>query len=363
MKNYRIVVEPPKKGVLLLEDEVPSFDSNEVLIQTIYTGICGTDEEIISGLYGEVPSGKKYLTLGHETIGRVVGVGKEVRDFKEGDLVVPMVRRSCDNCKYCLEDKSDMCYTGNYFERGIKGLNGFMTNYFVESERYLIKVPENLKDLGVLLEPLSIGEKAIKQFFALREGFGLCNDKINALVEGSGPIGLLTSFILRSYNIETHTFDRRSENTLKPEILRNIGAHHINIRDKPIGELVKEDYKFDLIIEATGNSSLTFESLDCLGIDGVFVMTGLPCSNGIYNLNLDKLMKNMVLNNQTLIGIVNSNLSHFKTALSDLQMFNSVFTNDINRVITKVVDLSNYKEAFKERDSDKEIKTVIRFGD
>lgn len=365
MKNYKIAVEPPKKGVLLLEDKIPSFGSNEVLIQTLYAGVCKTDEEIINGLYGEVPIGEKYLTIGHEAIGKIIGIGKGVKNFKERDLVVPTVRRGCNTCISCLNDISDMCYTGNYLERGIKGLNGFMTNYFVEDEKYLVKIPEDLKDLAVLLEPLSIGKKAYQQFLELKKAFNLFKpfETCKVLVEGSGPIGLLASFILKFSGLDISVLDRRSEGTLKPTILRNLMIHHIDIKEKSIEKLVEEGYKFDLIIEATGNSPLTFESLKCLGVNGVFVMIGLPCGNNMYNLNLDNLMKDMVLKNQSLIGIVNSNLKHFEMALSDLQMFNSIFTDEINKVITKVVNLDNYEEAFKEKDSDNEIKTVIKFSD
>lgn len=365
MKNYRIVVEPPRKGVLLVESKIPVFESNEVLIQTIYLGICKTDEEIVDCLYGEAPKNERYLTIGHEAIGRVIRIGKEVKNLREGDLVVPTVRRGCSRCKPCLEERSDMCSTGDYLERGIKGLNGYMTNYFVENERYLLKVPNNLKDLSVLLEPLSIGEKAVKQFFEVQKGLGIYKniDEIKALVEGSGPIGLLASFILRGLGIETYTLDRRSEDSLKPEILRNIGAYHINVKERSIENLVNDGFKFDLIVEATGNSLFTFESLRLLGINGILVMTGLPCNNNEDSLRLDMLMKDMVLKNQSLIGIVNSNLKHFEMALYDLKEFRSIFDNEIDRIITKIVDFDKYEEAFKKRNSDKEIKTVIKFSD
>ena len=61
--------------------------------KTLCVGIDGTDHEINNGIYGQTPEGANFLVIGHETLARVANLGRNVKDFSVGDLVVPTVRR------------------------------------------------------------------------------------------------------------------------------------------------------------------------------------------------------------------------------------------------------------------------------
>jgi threonine dehydrogenase-like Zn-dependent dehydrogenase len=122
-----IVVTPGKPNSLRLEDQDPPVPRRgELLLQVLKVGVCGTDKDIIAGFYGEAPAGSDYLVLGHESLCSVAGTDSGATGFRKGDLVVPTVRRNCqENCVNCKRDMSDMCVTGHYLEHGIKGLHGY----------------------------------------------------------------------------------------------------------------------------------------------------------------------------------------------------------------------------------------------
>ena len=127
-------VTPSQREVGILDHSTPELhQDDEVIIRTLDVGICGTDREICTFVYGDPPAGSDYLVLGHEAMGEVVEVGAGVQNLKAGDFVVPSVRRPCtdENCLPCKQGLQDFCSNGNYVERGIKECHGFMTETFV----------------------------------------------------------------------------------------------------------------------------------------------------------------------------------------------------------------------------------------
>src|SRR5215471_13739916 len=158
-----LAVFPSQKRVDLLDIPEPHLHgATEVLLRVREVGLCGADREIASFEYGDPPRGADHLILGHESLAEVIEVGREVRSLKPGDLVVAMVRRPCPHaeCRPCRADRPDLCVTDDYIERGIKGANGFLTDYVVDDEAYLVKVPRALSDVAVLFEPLTVVTKA-----------------------------------------------------------------------------------------------------------------------------------------------------------------------------------------------------------
>jgi threonine dehydrogenase-like Zn-dependent dehydrogenase len=129
-----ITVEPLKAGSARLDDvPEPDIHYGSVLVEAIGVGICGTDAEISAGKYGWASPGKVRLVLGHESLGRVLDPG-QTSGLKKGDLVVGIVRRPDPvPCPNCAVGEWDMCRNGRYTERGIKQIDGYM------SERWRIE--------------------------------------------------------------------------------------------------------------------------------------------------------------------------------------------------------------------------------
>ena len=127
----------------------------------------------------------------------MVSIGKDVKNVKPGDLAVLSVRRPCpENCPACAVGRQDFCYTGDYKERGIVRRHGYMTEYVVEDESYVHRVPAELRDIGVLTEPLTIAEKAFDQIEKIQlrmpwtcpDEAGKRNSCHTAVVLGAGPV-------------------------------------------------------------------------------------------------------------------------------------------------------------------------------
>ena len=239
-----ITVEPKKPGSARLE-EIPEPDLREgsVLVEAVAVGVCGTDVEIVEGKYGWAPSGQTRLVLGHESLGRVVDPGP-TGGLKKGDLVAGIVRRPDPvPCPNCAVGEWDMCRNGQYTERGIKQIHGFMSERWRIEPEYVVKVDRSLGLLGVLLEPATVVAKAWEQVVAV--GQRAFWEPRTVLVTGAGPIGLLAALLGKQRGLEIHVLDR-AESGPKPKLVRDLGATYHSGSVKDIG------FEPDVIVECTG---------------------------------------------------------------------------------------------------------------
>ncbi len=364
-------VTPSQREVGILDHSTPELhQDDEVIIRTLDVGICGTDREICTFVYGDPPAGSDYLVLGHEAMGEVVEVGAGVQNLKAGDFVVPSVRRPCtdENCLPCKQGLQDFCSNGNYVERGIKECHGFMTESFVERERFLTYIPPDLKDLAVLMEPLTIAEKGLAQAWATQKRLpwvrhyenGKPTGKgLNAVILGAGPIGILGAMTMRAAGFETYVYNRSPAPNPKAEIVEAIGAKYISSKDVAVSDLPGEIGSIDLVYEAIGISSVAFDVLGVLGVNGVYIFTGIPAPGDHIQVDADQLMRNVVLGNQAVIGTVNADDASFKAAIRDLAYFRKHWPEAIDAVITKRYSIESCRELLLERATG--IKNVISF--
>ncbi len=351
------VIPGKKETAHIIEVGRPKISSGEVLVRVTRVGVCGTDHEINQGLYGEAPPGENYLVLGHESLGVVAEVGEDVEGFEPGDRVVASVRRPCpETCLNCGAGETDMCLTGNYRERGIRGMHGFMMQYYKEAPEYLVKVPGELAEVAVLLEPLSIVEKAVEQAYKIQERLLWKPEK--ALVLGAGPVGLLATFVLRDRGLETYTLARRPRTGLKARLAEESGAHYIDSTRDPIPGLQEKLGNIDLIIEATGSSTVAFQAMGILGVNGVLALTGISGGSKKLTVEADCLNLCIVLGNKAIFGSVSSNMSHFRQGVEHLQSFEASWPGMAGKLITQKLSLRDFRAAFKKGG----IKTVIEFG-
>src|SRR6266496_5874497 len=161
-----IAVYPGKPNSMHLEDiPVPQVTDiphgRGVLVKVLRVGVDGTDKEINAAEYGDSPEGDDFLITGHESLGRVAEVGDNVPShIRPGSLVVATVRRPGTSV-YDQIGLQDMTTDDVYFERGINKHHGYLCEYYVEDHRYVVPLPESLSETGVLLEPMTVAEKAI----------------------------------------------------------------------------------------------------------------------------------------------------------------------------------------------------------
>jgi threonine dehydrogenase-like Zn-dependent dehydrogenase len=353
----------------LVDRPEPTLSADdEVKLKVLRVGICGTDREEASGGRSKPPEGQTELVIGHEMFGQVVEVGKSVTRVTVGDLAVFTVRRGCGKCLACLMNRSDMCQTGEYAERGIWGLDGYQTEYALDKEQYVVRVPAELEPVGVLCEPLSVAEKAIDESVRLQVArLPDASARLDwlygrpCLVAGLGPIGLLAAMVLRLRGAQVYGLDVVDENTARPQWLEHIGGQYIDGRQVPADQVDDHFGRIDLIFEATGVASLEFNLLDALAINGVYVLTGIPGGDRPLQIDGAELIRSLVLKNQVMLGSVNAARDHFQMAVDDLAHAHLLWGDHVTQLITNHHPYTDFDLALHQHTVD-EIKAVIEWS-
>lgn len=329
-----VAVFPASREVKIVEHEATRLSQpDQVTLRVLEIGICGTDREICSFEYGTPPPGDDHLVIGHESLAEVVEVGSAVNRLQAGDLVVPTVRRPCvhPECLACRSGHQDYCYTGDFTERGIKEAHGYMTEYVVDHERYMNLVPPDLRDVAVLTEPLTIAEKALAQIFWLMQHRppwidpDTPNDQRgrgrSALVLGVGPVGLLGAMTLVAAGFTTYVYSRELPPHPRLDLVDAIGATYVSSQTTAASDLAAQIGNVDVVYEAVGHSHFALEVLRVLGINGIYVLTGVPGVQAFIESDPARQMRDMVLKNQVLLGTVNAGPEAFASAVRSLGVF------------------------------------------
>jgi threonine dehydrogenase-like Zn-dependent dehydrogenase len=333
-----VAVFPADRRFAVIDHPEPSVTSpTEVKLRMLDVGICGTDKEIVSFEYGTPPAGSPYLIIGHESLGEVVEVGPAVKRVKPGELAVPSVRRPCPDpaCIACRADRQDFCYTGKFTERGINQRHGYMTEFVVEQECYLNPVPRPLREVAVLVEPLTIAEKGIAQLKQIQQRLPWREKSSRALVLGGGPVGLLGAMKLVLEGLDTTVYSRTPAASDLGKLVQSFGAKFAAAETTSISDLVKQMGSPDVVYEAVGASSLAFEVIPCLSANGVFIFTGVPGRKGPVSIDTDAIMRDAVLKNQLIFGTVNASTENFADAIADVGSFLEKWPEAIRSLITR----------------------------
>lgn len=359
MKAAAVYPEQKKLGLVRDFPEPVLESPSGVKVKVLSVGVCGTDREISSFLYGLPPEGSEYLVLGHECVGEIVEAGPDALGLKAGDLVIPTVRRACSHpdCVACKAGRPDFCYSGQYTERGIMKRHGFMTETIVDEASHMNLVPASIREVAVLVEPLTIAEKALIQARQIQQR--LPWREKTALVLGAGPVGLLGAMTLKLHGFEVTVYSKDKEPNPAADIVKAIGGTYISALEKTIEEMAKQAGEIDLVYEATGASQLSFNVLHVLGPNGVFVITGVPGHKPPVPFDTDLAMRTMVLKNQCLVGTVNAGKDAFEHAVTDLAGFYEKWPDSVKGLITSRFPIDDFISPIQNQTG---IKNIIEIG-
>jgi threonine dehydrogenase-like Zn-dependent dehydrogenase len=331
-------------------EEVPEPDEStgSILVEAVAVGVCGTDVEIASGAYGWAPPGRERLILGHESLGRVLDPGSD-RGVKAGDLIVGIVRRPDPvPCPNCAVGEWDMCRNGQYTERGIKEIDGFMSERWRIEPGYFTKVDPSLGLLAVLLEPTTVVAKAWELVAAMRaRAFW---QPRSVLVTGAGPIGMLAALVGVQNGLDVHVLDRAAEGA-KPRLVRDLGATYHS------GAIADLGFQPDVVIECTGAGSLIIDSIRQVASGGVVCLTGVGSGGSASGLSPADMGKEIVLRNNVVLGSVNANRRHFYKAAEALAAADRTW---LGQLISRRVAPGSIADALQRGPDD--IKVVVDFG-
>jgi threonine dehydrogenase-like Zn-dependent dehydrogenase len=347
-----IAVYPGRPNSMHLEEiakpqvsEIP--DGRGVLVEVLRVGVDGTDREISAAEYGKAPLGDEFLVTGHENVGRVVEVGPRVRsEIVPGSHVVATVRRPGSSV-YDRLGLQDMTLDDVYYERGINLRHGFLTEYYVEDAQFLVVLPESLRKVGVLLEPISVAEKGINQAFEIQRRLKVWEPE-RACVLGSGTIGLLASLALRLRGLEVTCYSLRPPPYLNSDLIEGLGGRYVSSKEASLAETSRDHGPFDLIFEATGFSPIVFEASEALGKNGVLVLASITGGDRRADVPADAINQAFVLGNKVMVGTVNASRDDFVSGVDDLIKSEARFPGWLERLLTTpVYGLDNYDELFR----------------
>lgn len=355
-----VAVVPGNRESLHVRDDAPDPQpkEGEALVRVVAAGVCATDVEIHEGLYGQAPPGSPFLILGHENLG-VVESSPAASGLSSGDLVVSTVRRPCpEACRACVSDQNDMCLTGNFRERGIKGIHGFMSERYAESPHYLVRLPASLRAVAVLMEPTSVVEKGIEQAFRIQQR--LTWEPRKAVVLGAGPVGLLAALVLRLRGLEVHVAALEPEGSPKARLVEQIGMRYVSTASTPIDALPSRIGRIDLVFEATGATPVVFPAMRILGPNGVCILSSVTGGERKMEVDVATWNREVVLGNRLAFGTVNAARRHFEEGVRDLEHAEARFPGWLGNLITRRIPFTEAPKALTRTPSD--IKIVLEFN-
>lgn len=347
-----IAVYPGKPNSMHLRDvpepklsDIP--DGRGVLVKVLRVGVDGTDKEINAAEYGQAPEGYDYLITGHESFGQVVETGANVPDtIRPGMYVVASVRRPGTSI-YDRIGLQDMTTDDTYYERGINLRHGYLTEYYVDDAAYIVPLPDSLKDVGVLLEPMTVAQKGLNQALEIQRRLKVWQPQRGA-VTGAGTIGLLAALVMRLRGMEIVCYSRRSAPYLNSDLVSGLSGHYVSSREQSLLDAANKYGPFDVIFEATGFSPLAFEAAEALGKNGVLVLSSVTGGDTKVEVPADRINQGFVLGNKVMVGTVNASRADFERGVEDLIKAEALFPGWLGKLLTTPVrGLENWAEMLR----------------
>ncbi len=350
-----VAVFPADKKISVI-DNVPEPQlrtATDVKVKVLEVGVCGTDRDICAFNYGQPPQGSDYLIAGHEILAQVIAIGNAVSRVKVSDLVYIMVRRPCGDlsCLPCQLNHQDFCVTGKYTERGIKEAHGYLTEFVVDDEKFMAPLPPQLRDVGVLVDPLTIATKALEELEHLQsrlpqqmrhqDSENPIGIKHRALIIGAGPVGLVGAMATVKRGYETFVYSAGTTPE-KQSLVEAFGATYIAAETCPVEQLVQQATKVNFIYGAAGAPSVAFSLTPMLDNNGVMAVTGLPGHKYAATLDVGEMMRKMVLSNQVIFGSVNASIENCEQAIADLNAFYQSWPKAVKNLITGRFAMEDY---------------------
>ncbi|HWR29717.1 MAG TPA: zinc-binding dehydrogenase [Negativicutes bacterium] len=325
------------------EVSVPSIGPDDVLVETAYIGICGSDPHMHHNKVSykvNVP-----LILGHEFAGTIAEVGANVKDWKVGDRVTSETH--ADFCGKCV-----MCRTNNYHVcRERKGygfqIDGAFAKYVRVPSRILHKVPDNvsLKEAS-LTEPMCVAYSSLVKHSPLKPG-----DLV--VIIGPGPIGLLCTKMASIIGASDIVVVGTDGDDARMERAKKLGATMtINSSQQdpvPIIMAMRDGYGADLVVDAAGFSPTLKLSLDVVRPCGQINKIGW--GPGPVGFSLDQLIVKAV----ALQGTFSHNWDVWEKCL----VLMSEKTVDLNEIITHELPLDQWQKGFDLMESKEGLKIVL----
>jgi L-iditol 2-dehydrogenase len=263
------IVQTGPKSVEVQEGERPSPGPNEALVRVHSAGLCGSDAHAYKyeGGYEWIPIPR---VMGHEYSGTVEEVGSEVTGYEPGDTVIEEPIHHCGECFQCRNDQQNVCQ--NFSITGMHR-DGAYANYTTVEARHLHPIPDGvpLREAAIT-EPTSIATRAVLSQSDVTPGD-------DVLVEGPGPIGVLTAAVADSIGANVLVSGLSKDAEFRFPTVENLGIDTVDIETNDLDDAV-DDYTgglgFDVVFDTTGHHTGVETAVDVVRKGGQVVVVGLP---------------------------------------------------------------------------------------
>ena len=188
----------------------------------------------------------------------------------------------------------------------------------------------------MLLEPTTVVEKGIAQAYEIQRRLRVWRPR-KAAVMGAGTIGLLAALALRLRGLEVTVFGRTAAPYLNSDLVQQLGARYESTVSTPILDGAGQYGPFDLIFEATGASSVVFESMRALAKNGVLVLSSVTGGDRMIEVPADRINLEFVLGNKVMVGTVNANREYFEMGVKDMTHAESQYPGWLEGLLTHPV--------------------------
>jgi len=319
----------------------PRIKKDEILMETTYAGLCGSD--IIKILDPEV---KKPAVFGHEAVGRIVEKGDGVKGFEEGDMIVAAHHIPCFKCHYCLHGNHSMC-------RHFKDTNiypGAFSQYVKLSKEHIdyttfkIKPGVNLLEI-LFMEPLACCIRAMDRISFLK-------GDIFAVV-GTGIMGMLFVQLIKLMGARVIAIDI---NDSRLSLAEKLGAEHtINPLKCSVEEKIKEitGIGADIAVLSVANGNTLGEALNYLREGGTAVIFGTSKDKNMVEVNLWNLYRRELT--------VTSSYSADPDTLKRSYDLIAGGKLDLSPFISEVMPLEDFKKGLDLMLQNKAYKAIFKF--
>ncbi|MBC7334612.1 MAG: alcohol dehydrogenase catalytic domain-containing protein, partial [Actinobacteria bacterium] len=262
------------------EIDKPRVTESDMLIEVLYCGLCGSD---IAKIFDK--NSKKPAVYGHEVVGRVVELGKDVRKFKSGDVVVCAHHVPCGKCHYCRHGNESMC-------KQFKETNfypGGFSQYIKLSDKHIenttFKIPEKFDLLKALfVEPLACCIRAIERIERLP------GDIFSVVV--AGAIGVLFIQLIKLEGLKVVVIDIDNS---RLKLAKNMGADYIiNPSSSNLTEEIKKisPIGVDSTILTVTNGSTLNDAIGYIRLGGDINIFGMSQMESFFPVDFGKIYKN-----------------------------------------------------------------------
>ena len=286
------------EGIIEVQDiAVPDLGPGDALVEVSHCGICGTDLHLVLEKYARPGS-----VLGHEWAGTLVATGSGVEGWEPGTPVVLNPVGGCGECRACQSGRPAVCLRREPPDL-LDFSHGAFTRYKLVRAAQLLRIPA-----GLTLRQAALSEPTAIAIHTVNLSGARAGDRV--LVTGGGPVGLLTTAVLRARGVDDITLSEPAPG--RRERAHAVGATRVvdpaELPRAPMGRAVDAPYTF--AFECSGNARAAESALDQLDYAGTLVFVGTGHDFPRVNHN------RMIVMEQTIIGAYNYDADGFASALA-----------------------------------------------